>query len=293
MDRIENELFNRLQHTFTLYIRSAINSALTDNPSDIEVLQTIINMQAALELIGKMFVLRKKGWKGIISNKFHNQSESEILKKIQNGSIKTQQYGHSKDLFSRDIYLNDDDKHLLDSFQMLRNQVMHLGMVSFPQDLLNESIWFFVRIINQLDWQNSLPINDQYFTNTTSLLLGDDLYKKLINSSCYVDETIDRAYEQYEDDVRNCFMCGNESWILDEYEYLSCLVCGFKANEEAFGFVDCPRCNRSQTVAYDYYNLPINETLTGMCCACREFVDVSTCDSCGEAKASSASCCIE
>lgn len=86
-------------------------------------------------------------------------------------------------VFSSEIYLNTDDKELLNKFQNHRNQVMHLGMSTSQNETLNESIWFMVRIINQLEWQDTLPMKDQYLANSLKSLLGNNLYQRLLKSS--------------------------------------------------------------------------------------------------------------
>lgn len=280
MGEIENQLTIRLNKTFKLYIRTAIENALSETPSENAVLQTIINMQAALELISKFFVLQHEGWKGIITSKFHKMPESEVLKLIESGNIQTTPYWKNKEFISNEIYLNEDDKELLEKFQVHRNQVMHLGMASSPHEILNESIWFMVRIINQLNWQDTLPMRDQYLSNSLKSLLGNDLYKRLLNSSCYVAESIDRAYEMYPENIKHCLQCSNESWVLTEEGDWVCFVCGYRGDEETFGFTDCPLCGAKGEVVFDVLNIEFNDYIRGKCCSCREFVDVSQCKSC-------------
>jgi hypothetical protein len=280
MDKVDEQLTFRLKKTFKLYIRSALENALSEAPTESNVLQTIINMQAALELIGKFFVLQREGWKGIITSKFHDKSEAELLSLIQRGDIQTTPYWKSKEFFSNAIYLNADDKELLNKFQNHRNQVMHLGMSTSPNEILNESIWFMVRIINQLEWQDTLPMQDQYLANSLKSLLGNSLYQRLLKNSCYIDESIDRAYEVYPDDMKHCLQCANESWALTDDLDRVCFVCGYRGDQDAFGFADCPLCEAKGEVVFDALNIGHNEYIRGKCCSCREFVNVSKCKTC-------------
>lgn len=280
MGQIEEQLADRLKSTFKLYIRFALQNALSDNPSDNEVLQTIINMQAALELISKYFVLQNEGWKGIIISKFHDRPESEILELIADGSIQTTPYWKNKEYISDEIYLNDDDRLLLEKFQKNRNQVMHLGMANSPKEILNESIWFMVRIINQLNWHDTLPSNEQYLSNCLESLLGVELYVRLLNSSCYISESIDRANEMYPDDIKHCLQCANDSWVLTDEGFRLCFVCGFRGDADVFGFTDCPLCNGKGEIVFDALNIDYNDYLRGKCCLCREFINVSKCKEC-------------
>ncbi|WP_193165467.1 hypothetical protein [Microbulbifer hainanensis] len=279
MSRINEQLELRLAGTFKQYIRHAIQHSLTEDVTESDVLQVIVNIQAALELLSKLYVLKRTGWQGIIKPQFHKKPESEVLLAIENGTITTTPYWKNKEFISDEIYLNEDDKSLLDGFQNHRNQIMHLGMVTPSRETLNESIWFMVRIINQLDWQDTLPTNKRYMSNSLEYLLGDKLYKKLIKTSCYVDEAVDRAYELY-DDVKPCIQCGNDSWALNEEDYRNCVVCGYRGNEDALGFIDCSRCNAKGTLIYDSLNITSNTFSNAKCCACGEIVPVSQCHVC-------------
>lgn len=282
MGKVEKLLSNRLQKTYKLYFISALENALSNNTTENTILQTIINIQAAIELFSKYFVLQQLGWKGIITEEFHNKSEKEILVLIDKGKIKTTPHWKNKDFTSKKIYINEDDRKLLDEFQNLRNQLMHLGMVDFSSEIPNKTIWLMVRIINQLNWQETLPINEQYLSNSLKAFLNEDLYEKLIKNSCYVGESIDRAYEIYPDDMKHCLECGHESWALNEYEERVCFVCGFKGHETIFGFTDCPKCDNENTIVYDVNSILTNKYVPGKCCCCREKFKVSKCNFCGE-----------
>lgn len=204
MDIVNQNLRDRLQTTFKSYLKHAVEHAMNDSATENDVLQVIVNIQASLELLSKLYVLQYEGWKGIVDTRFHDKSEQELITAIHDGTIKTTPFWKHKEFVVDRIYLNDDDVVLLDGFQSLRNQAMHLGIIKPSKDVLNEAIWFIVRIINQLDWQDALPMRYQYMSNSLETLLGEDLYQKLIHNSCYVDEAVDRAYELYPDDVKNC-----------------------------------------------------------------------------------------
>lgn len=275
MGNIENQLEKRLKGTFKKYITHGIDHALSEAPTENDVLQVIVNMQASLELLSKLFVLQHEGWKGILKNEYHNKSESEIISAIENGTVKTKPYWKNKNFVSQEIYLNEDDKALLSSFQEHRNQVMHLGTINPSKEILYESIWLIVRIINQLNWQDTLPLKDQYLANSLESMLGEKLYERLLSNSCYVGEAIDRAYELAPRDVKYCLQCSEEAWVLNNDDYRVCLVCGFRGDENIFGFADCPLCNSEGTVVFDPLNIDINEQINGKCCSCRKLVPVS------------------
>jgi len=278
MNQIEKMLRERLQNTFKLYICHAIEHAISEHETENDILQVIINLQASLELLSKLYVLQSKGWQAIVESQFHKKTDLEILSHIDNGTIKTTPYWKNKEFISKEIFLDDEDIELIDNFQNNRNQVMHLGAVNYSRDVLNQAIWFIVRIIHQLNWQDTLPLRHQYMSNSLQFLLGEKLYNKLINSSCYIDEAIDRAHDLC-DDIKICIQCGNESFGLVD-EYWICTVCGFRGDNDAFGFTDCHLCDVKGTVVYDPFNMGNNKYVTGKCCACKELIKVSMCPQC-------------
>jgi hypothetical protein len=278
MELPNQRLKGLMQNSFKSFIRHAIEHALADNPTDNDVLQVIVNMQASLELLSKLYVLQYEGWKGIVEQKFQNKTEIEILKAIDDGSMKTTPFWKHKEFVAENIYLNDDDVILLDGFQNLRNQVMHLGVINPSKDILNEAIWFMVRIISQLDWQDTLPMRHQYMSNSLKVLIGPKLYDKLINNSCYVCEAVDRAYDVF-DEVKHCIQCGNEAWGLNN-GYWMCLVCGYRGDEDTFGFIDCPSCSTEKELVYDALNIDVNEFLDAKCCSCGKLIPVWQCPTC-------------
>ena len=283
MNKIDKELELRLTKTFKLYINVGLENALSDAPSEIEVLQTIINMQAALELLSKYYILQREGWKGIVIEKYHNKDEEEIVELIKNGSIQTTSHQKNKKYFTENIDFDDFELDLLDKFQKSRNQVMHLGVTSVEKEILSDTIIFMVRIIKKFRWSRLLPIQEQYLNNTLESLVGTKLYRKLITSSIYIGESVDAAYESTYDDIKYCVNCLNESWVFNKGDW-ECFTCGFKGSEQAFGFIDCPKCNAEGELVYDACNVGINEFIRAKCSKCGQFSFVSKCKSCRNVK---------
>lgn len=280
MGIIEEQLGKRLKHTFKLYVTHAIEHALSAQKTEHDILQSITNFQAALELLTKFYLMRNGDWKTVVETSFHRSSEADILKAIQNGNIKTTQFSDNKKLLKDLILLDKTDLSLMNKFQTLRNQVVHLGVINPPQNILNEAILFFGSIIHKLEWQDTLPTDDQFMTNSLSCLIGPALYQKLITNSSYVGDAIDRAHDHW-DDVKYCIECGNESWVLaDNDDVRICYVCGLRGPEDAFGFIDCPNCKAEGALIYDALNIADNESIPGKCCACTETIDVTQCPEC-------------
>ncbi len=280
MDRVTLLLQERLQSTSKGLLVHALEHALCDTPDENDVLQTIVNLQIAVELFSKLYVLRRDGWRSIIDPKMHSRTESDLIAAIETGHIKTVPFWQSRDRASETLYLDADDTKLLDDFQNRRNQLMHLGIVSPSKTILNEAIWFLVRIVHQLEWKDSLPMQHQYFSNSLECFIGSTLFKKLITRSSYIAETIDRANAMYPDTVRYCLECGIEAMIEDDSDEFVCFVCGYQAPTHAIGFVDCFGCGAKSNLAYDKLNIALADQ-TGKCCCCRKLFVVSRCKECG------------
>lgn len=89
MGIIESYLEERLTFTFTNFIRHGLHHALKATPKANDILQLIINIQGALELLSKLYVLKKGDWKDIVRKDLHNKKEEEIVRLISTGKIKT------------------------------------------------------------------------------------------------------------------------------------------------------------------------------------------------------------
>jgi len=279
MDKVSLALQLRLQATSRLLLTHALEHALNEAADETDILQTIVNMQAAMELYSKLYLLRRNGWRSIVDSKLHSRAEPDLLADIEAGNIRTVQFWKSRDLVSESIYLDEDDRRLLDEFQGLRNQLMHLGLVQPSKDILNQAIWLLVRVFHQLEWTEALSHRDKYFSNSLKAFLGARLFERLVTRSSYVAEAVDRAYDaQLGDSVRYCLECGNEAMVENDEELL-CFVCAFRAPSYAIGFIDCGGCGTEDCVAYDKLNVGRADQ-TGKCCHCRRLVEVSRCKEC-------------
>lgn len=283
MDKITELLKTRLEKTFSNYFIHAVEHIVKKNNNESDILQVIINIQATLELLSKLYVLNLLGWKELIDKKYHKRSKDEIIVLINNGNIKTNMYNHIKTNVIDYIEFDDIDLKLLNNFQNYRNQVMHLGFENYQEDILDEAVWLIVRIINILGWQNIIEDRNQYLTNSLEHLLGNRLYNELINHSAYIGEAIDNAYDKF-DEVKYCFSCGNDALgANDGDDKYKCLVCGCQiTNDNATNYIDCPVCKKKGTVIYDALNISGNTYINGKCCACLNNINISKCKICKE-----------
>jgi hypothetical protein len=106
MTNIEFEIKNRLTKTFSLLIQHALQHALDTDENDSNLLQIIINIQSALELLFKIRSLSEKGWTSIVPEKFWARSENSILNDLKNENLRTVQY--------EDLLVKFDEYYVLD-----------------------------------------------------------------------------------------------------------------------------------------------------------------------------------
>lgn len=226
--------------------------------------------------------MRTEGWKGIAASHLHTKTEAQLLESIQNGQFKSIAFWESRQKASASLLLTTQDLKLLDDFQNRRNQLMHLGLDIKPETVLDESIWLLVRVITQLDWKGNLDARDHYLTNSLKQFIGLKLYKKLIEKTSYVDEAVDRAYDDFDNfgPVRCCLDCGSDAMVEGPHGDLRCLVCHFEAGPFTMGFLDCPMCGRRDGVIYDVLNVACNLSIPAKCGCCRTKTDVSRCTIC-------------
>jgi len=288
---IEEILKPTLEKNFKSYFVHAIEHLVEEIQTESNILQVIVNIQASLEILSKLYVLNHFGWEKIIENKFHNKSEQELEELIYTGMLKTKNFSSIKNILIDNIQFDDTDNELLNNFQKYRNQVMHLGIKNLSEDILDEAVWFIVRIINVIGWQDILQIKNQYLDNSLASLLGGNLYHKLILKSGYIDEAVDNAEDKY-DDVKYCFICGNNTLCANDWDdNYKCLVCGCQiSNDDSVRYIDCPTCHKRGTVIYDALNISDNEYLKAVCCACKTYTNVSECNICKEVHIKTETC---
>lgn len=62
---VDAELIRRLQKTSRYFLLHALEHALADERNETNAIQTLANIQAALELLTKLRIVRIAGWQGI------------------------------------------------------------------------------------------------------------------------------------------------------------------------------------------------------------------------------------
>jgi DNA-directed RNA polymerase subunit RPC12/RpoP len=279
MTRFTALLEDTLLTTFRTYLRHGLTHAFAAPLTYSDGLQLLLNIQGALEIVGKLYHVKKAGWQSILPNKYHGKSEEHLCRLLQNGELKTTIYSSSKDYFLKEFDWTEYDNELINNFQKYRNAVVHLGLSSVPKDITNDSLLLLLRVINRLNFHQVMPLENSYMDNLIKQLLGDDLWDQLIQNANYRFEAVDQAYEHC-DKVYYCLECGNESWGEMPEEDIFCFTCGYKVPEYAISFINCPKCRHESSLVFDSLqeggiNVPAK------CTVCGYLTKVRKCKECG------------
>jgi hypothetical protein len=250
MDLFEKEIVTILVNSCRNFLKHGLEHALVKQKTDSDIVQAILNVQASLEVVAKLYQLRNEGWKSIVDKKHHSETKKNLLYKLKNGELKTHQYWKSKDYMESQIGFFSNESDLIKRFQDYRNSVAHLGLPNLPSDVESDILILLLRVINTLNWDESMPLGVDYIENHASKILGNNLFEKLLKHPTYIGEAVDQAYDNCSI-VHKCLECGNESWGETDLDVVLCFTCGYKVPNNLIGFADCPKCSGLKSVVHD------------------------------------------
>lgn len=264
----------RLRSTCLSFLKHSIEHIVLTDTSYDNSLQILVNIQSSFELLLKLIVFKKKGWKSIVQTKHHSCTEKSLLNDLKNGNLKTFGFDDIAKEITNSEEITPEDGELIKRFQLLRNQTVHLGFESLPKEIFYESIYLLSRVFNFLEYQESLSTTTVPISNFLEELLGHDLYRKFLDNTSIIADTTDRAFELFEK-VNFCLWCGQETLAHDELKgEWTCLLCGCRIPENAFEYIKCPVCNYN-SLMFDVLNIKNNKYIEGLCCHCQERINVT------------------
>lgn len=278
--QFEKLLTNTLLISCRAYLQHGATHLFAKQQTEIDLLQAILNIQASMEVVAKLHHVNADGWKAIVRDKFHNESEATLLDKLNKGELQTKFYEQSKLYLISRKELPIDAAELLGKLQGYRNSIANLGLPSLSSDIKGEIITLMVRVLNTLVWE--ALTKDSYLSNRASSIFGTELFGRIIADPTYISEAIDLAHE-ISAKVRNCPECGHKAWAQTEYGELDivCLCCGFAMTSDMVGFADCPVCGSEGDLYYDAINTPDNNVVAAKCLHCDQKLSVILCSHCG------------
>jgi uncharacterized protein YbaR (Trm112 family) len=281
---LEKLLSKTLAESCRAYIRHGAEHLFAKAPTQDDLLQAILNMQGSMEVMAKLYQLKTNGWKSILENKHHAESEAELIEKLNSGKLRTTGYEVSKKHLIERRELEELDKELLAKLQGYRNAIAHLGLPALPVGIKDEIKQLMVRVLNASAWEALAGRWTEIFLeNRSSIVLGPTLFTKVIADKCYVNEAI-KLSDEKSSRVRKCPECWKPTF--GEVELgdtaVLCFCCGYGLAEMMAEFAQCPICKGENNLFYDASNAMNMNPVGAICLDCRQKMDVVVCPVCNK-----------
>lgn len=280
------KIYRQIVHNATLYLRVGVEKLLDDYPKSMKdnMVLACSNIQIALELSMRAFLLRTKGWNSILDKKQQGKyTELELeslytslqMKVIEFDSMKKQLKGKGV------ISLEKDDFENIDRFQTLRNKLVHMCCDINDDEcvqLKNNLLYYVVRIVlfmlcdGDSETRPYEQLEEMFGSDFCNRLMRDPGYKKAIEKLVLI-----RAAN-----VGLCLDCDGYTYDIDKD---FCYMCNFNNDFGSMGRIDCRQCGKKNSVLYDRLNIhnPGNgHSMPGLCQCCEERPYIFECPVCGQ-----------
>lgn len=287
MNPFEHRLYNIVVHNSLLFLEDGVKRMVENNEHSLKdtLVLSCSNIQIALELAMRAYILRVKGLDSIIDRKqqgkYTDEEKEKLyldnkLKVIEFDGLKNQLKGKEFNVFKK------EDFAIIDEFQTLRNKMVHFCCSLKQQelnDLREKLMYYVVRVVLWLlydKYEDKKPA--EYFEE----LLGWNFYRTLINDRGYI-RAIEKLAKENAKDVGLCPICCRYAYSIDE-EF--CYFCNVQPQEDEWGRTDCLACGSKNSVIYDRLNIHLNgnhHSMPGMCQHCESHPDIFECPICGQA----------
>jgi hypothetical protein len=281
LELLSKELERLLMISCKRFVQHALDHILIPVRNDVDIVQSILNVQGAIEVISKVYHLRNAGWKAVVDNRHHDKTEGELLEKLCKGELRTKPYWKSKEYVETRMDYFSEAKPLLKKFQHYRNSIAHLGLSELPEFIDSDILEVLIRVINTLNWDASMPNGFSHMDDSTIQFIGDNRFKKLLKHPDYIELAEDKAHEVGWV-VHKCFQCKCRTWARTDLDELLCCACGYRLSEDLVEFEDCNMCESEQTLMYDK-NQGHGHGVTARCTECNYMALVASCHNCGNA----------
>ena len=261
-----------------------------DNPLEMDTaILSVSLIQIACELILIAYVVKMDGIRSILNTKDCQKTDGEIENLFESNDLQTKIFNVLKsEVQDRHQLFNDDALYRIESFQKIRNKLVHLHCNLYEgdrYDLKHELIYYIVHVI--------VPVlshdNDSCFESmAVESSLDKKAFAKLISFPPYVEE-MQKLAEQASTDVYKCIHCGHRTFAK---ELDVCFACNYDYSDQEFA--NCDRCKKRNSIIFDHLNIEFNHNeARGLCPNCDEDDIIYKCPICEETYAVEASCGID
>lgn len=280
------QIYHQIIHNATLYLREGVEKLLEDKPKSMRdsMVLACSNIQIALELSMRAFLLRTKGWDSILDKKQQgNYTEAELeslylslqMKVVEFDSMKKQLKGKSV------ISLVKDDFEYIDRFHTLRNKLVHMCCDIKDDECLqlkNDLLYYVVRIVLFMLCDGD---SDTRPYEQLEEMFGLDFCNRLTNDPDYRN-AIEKLAAMRAVKVGYCPICDGCTYDIDKD---FCYLCNLNNDIGDLGRTDCHLCGAKNSVIYDRLNIHVpgnKHCMPGLCQCCEERPYIFECPICGQ-----------
>jgi hypothetical protein len=274
---------NKIRENSWLFLRKAIKELISHDDSTDAILHkdkaimaiSLIQMSFELSLVA--YFIETDGIKGIVKGSDTSLTEKELLVKYENNELVTKSFNSLKKIaIERGSLFNKDSEYFIDTFQKIRNKLVHLSYEFDDGDLYDfkyDLTYFIVKVIIPI-----LANEDINPSEAIAINIESTDFLKLIHFPPYTYE-MHKVAKENSYNVYPCVHCNNDSLAVDfgeEYCYSCC------EDLSQAGFIDCPYCNSKRSMIYDALNIDCqnDRTLKAVCLKCEEDELVYVCKEC-------------
>lgn len=285
MTKFEKHVVQSLTHNATLFMKEAIRHILSQSGEWRQDLSTddfilaVSNLQIAMEISLKAFLVRNHGIMSVVhpKNKRNSPSEADIQRLYYERKLNVQDFEALKNMLLNEGVsdLKKDDLAIISEFQTLRNKLLHMTCDVMEEDLkgaADRMLAYCIHIVMYLlydKFQKQTP--NEFFVEN----LGWDFYDKLQKCKQYPD-LIEETCKLRGEIMWECPMCLKRTFSPDN-RY--CYCCNYELQDLHLTY--CLNCGESRSVVY-HHSPFVNQanTYSGLCLNCGAHPAVYECPDC-------------
>lgn len=277
--KCEKEFSNVLFRNAILFIDSAIGYINRGLDRYNNMVQSVVNLQIAMELALKSSVVSNYGIKMVLVKKQSELTDNEIEDLFYANKLKVREYDDIKNFTKgkSKLYIFDrDDYSYMETFQTYRNSILHSSYVFSVNEKKSIEKNIIHTLIHILGVLMSGETADEDRTFMQEYLNGHE-YARLLENPIYEKELEEFLNNEY-DSLYLCPFCGTRTMTID-YKCARCFT--IFRDHYFYEYVTCEVCG-DDTVICDAANIEANgNIINGLCLNCGKETMVFKCSKCG------------
>lgn len=277
--KCEKEFSNVLFRNAIFFIDSAIGYINRGLDRYNNMVQSVVNLQIAMELALKSSVVSNYGIKMVLTKKQSELTDNEIEDLFYANKLKVREYDDIKNFTkgkSKLYNFDRDDYSYMETFQTYRNSILHSSYVFSVNEKKSIEKNIIYTLIHILGVLMSGETADEDRTFMQEYLNGHE-YAILLENPIYEKELEEFLNNEY-DSLYLCPFCGTRTMTID----YKCARCFSTFRDSHFyEYVTCEVCGED-TVICDAANIEVNgNIINGLCLNCGKETMVFKCSKCG------------